>query len=400
MISQISGGVDRAPRGLRSVAPGARLLAVLVPMAVAGCHDFSLFDHFDLDVGSGDGAAPVTDGAPIDASIADHFGDAPTADLAMAVDAALGRDAGLVEDLSTIDLGQIDLAPTDLSVGDLAIPDLAMPDLAMPDLAMPDFAMPDFAMTDLAMPDLAKPDLSSMDLAPDGPPDLAQCEPLVCGNRCGVFFNACGHSVKCVCANNQECDGNNQCCTYAGDNAFCAGKCGTVTANDNCGVQHVVACPGCGAMQACVNNACCTPESDKAFCARLNKNCGSLSANDNCGAPRTVHCGPCAVGGATPACVNNVCAPCRDANDCSSGFAWCEKGLCVSGCDANLSPACASGLGSCVTVDSLGVCECQTINDCTNPRVDRCSGVNGICVCGNAFDACPSGQVCSKGVCL
>jgi peptidoglycan/xylan/chitin deacetylase (PgdA/CDA1 family) len=38
----------------------------------------------------------------------------------------------------------------------------------------------------------------------------------------------------------------------------------------------------------------CTPESNTAFCSRLGKNCGSVTANDNCGVSRTVtSCGSC-----------------------------------------------------------------------------------------------------------
>jgi endo-1,4-beta-D-glucanase Y len=108
-------------------------------------------------------------------------------------------------------------------------------------------------------------------------------------------------------------------CTPESDTAFCSrlGKeCGSVTANDNCGVTRTVtSCGTCTSPATCggggTANMCgtCAAETDAAFCARLGKNCGSVSGTDNCDASRTVSdCGTCTLpqscgGGGTA----NVC---------------------------------------------------------------------------------------------
>ncbi len=95
-------------------------------------------------------------------------------------------------------------------------------------------------------------------------------------------------------------------CVPEDDVAFCTrlGKnCGTVNANDNCGVRRTVgACGVCSSYyDSCggggVPNRCgCMPESDWAFCARLGRSCGGAAGTDNCGSARAV----AACGGACP----------------------------------------------------------------------------------------------------
>jgi hypothetical protein len=104
-------------------------------------------------------------------------------------------------------------------------------------------------------------------------------------------------------------------CTGETDSAFCArlGKnCGSVTAPDNCSVSRTV--DDCGFGVACAapsvcggagsSNVCgCVNETDIAFCSRLGASCGSLTAQDTCGVTRTV---PDCSGG--PGCTApNIC---------------------------------------------------------------------------------------------
>lgn len=102
-------------------------------------------------------------------------------------------------------------------------------------------------------------------------------------------------------------------CVPDSDATFCSnlGKnCGRVIHNDNCGASRNVAdCSlgaGCALPKICgIDNVCaCTPESDATFCS--NK-CGSVTADDNCGMKRNdISCGQCALPKTCGA--NNLCA--------------------------------------------------------------------------------------------
>jgi hypothetical protein len=79
---------------------------------------------------------------------------------------------------------------------------------------------------------------------------------------------------------------------------------------------------GCRGSDTCVGGSCgsgaaCTSEPDAAFCIRLGKQCGSVTAQDNCGVERTVgSCGTCTAVTATCS-ANNVCIS-SVASGCSS----------------------------------------------------------------------------------
>jgi hypothetical protein len=121
----------------------------------------------------------------------------------------------------------------------------------------------------------------------------------LCGNPKSVAN--CGN-----CPLNSTCGGTgtpNTCgCTPQSDAALCTSRgkeCGSLTATDNCGVTRTATCPGtCTAPSSCggggLSNVCgCTSETSPQFCQRLGKTCGTVTANDNCGVSRTTSCGSC-----------------------------------------------------------------------------------------------------------
>jgi hypothetical protein len=122
----------------------------------------------------------------------------------------------------------------------------------------------------------------------------------------------------------------------------CAGR---VCGSDGCGGS----CGTCSTGYTCLDGICtCFTESDSTFCSRLGKNCGSVTANDNCGITRTVSsCGTCTFG----TCQNNVCTciptTCSNLNrdcgivsdgcggtlncgTCSTGYTCQVNGTCIN----------------------------------------------------------------------
>lgn len=136
--------------------------------------------------------------------------------------------------------------------------------------------------------------------------------PLTCGG--GTTTNVCGCSAET----------NTAFCTRLGKN------CGNVTAPDNCGTARTASCGSTicsNSLQSCggggVANVCgCPGEADMQFCTRLGKACGSVTANDVCGVSRTVpNCGTC---GGFQTCVANACSGRVEpiTQVCGGGFCW------------------------------------------------------------------------------
>lgn len=115
----------------------------------------------------------------------------------------------------------------------------------------------------------------------------------------GCQFGQCGSDDQCHCTPESDSD---FCTTHEVG-------CGPATGADNCGMTRSVSdCGPCASGAQCYTHdpdggvlpadggagVCCTQETDTAFCSRLNAQCGSLAANDNCGIPRSVaSCGMC-----------------------------------------------------------------------------------------------------------
>jgi endoglucanase len=184
-------------------------------------------------------------------------------------------------------------------------------------------------------------------------------------------------------------------CTPETDSAFCSrlGKnCGSVTANDNCGTSRTVSncgsctspatCGGGGTANVC-GTASCTSETVAQFCSRLGKNCGSVTANDNCGVQRTYTCGSCTSpqtcggGGTANVCGGSSCTPETDAQFCSrlgkncgsvTANDNCGTSRTVSNCGSCTSPATCGGGGTAnVCGTSSGTNPCASL--CSNPIV-------------------------------
>ncbi len=164
-------------------------------------------------------------------------------------------------------------------------------------------------------------------------PNCGTCvAPLGCGDG--------GTPNTCACAN-------------ANDAQFCADNaatCGPLTAMDPvCGVERTVNCGACTMPETCggggTPNACGCMETDAAFCSRLALNCGTVAANDACGVPRSVSCGTCAMpqscggGGA-----QNVCG-CAVSTVCSARGAQCGVIDTSASCD-NIATADCGGCGA------------------------------------------------------
>ena len=71
----------------------------------------------------------------------------------------------------------------------------------------------------------------------------------------------------------------------------------------------------------------CTQESNSQFCAQHSAVCGSVTANDNCGVSRTVACGTCS--GDKGCDANHQCrATCDAYTSCGTYTLICESGFC------------------------------------------------------------------------
>ncbi|MBZ0117353.1 MAG: hypothetical protein K8H88_10180, partial [Sandaracinaceae bacterium] len=131
----------------------------------------------------------------------------------------------------------------------------------------------------------------------------ASCGTVDATDNCGAARSeSCGS-----CTAPETCGGGgteHACgCSAESDAELCARlarDCGTLAADDNCGRSRTVECGTCDPIDLCgaggVPNVCgvCTPESEAQMCARLGAGCGTLVADDNCGMTRTVaSCGDC-----------------------------------------------------------------------------------------------------------
>jgi len=74
----------------------------------------------------------------------------------------------------------------------------------------------------------------------------------------------------------------------------------------------------------------CTPESDQQFCTRNASLCGTVNADDNCGVPRSVECGTCGAGSSCQAgtCREDNCSDNRDNDD--DGASDCGDSNCLN----------------------------------------------------------------------
>ncbi|MGC4118388.1 MAG: PPC domain-containing protein [Myxococcales bacterium] len=190
------------------------------------------------------------------------------------------------------------------------------------------------------------------------------CGSITAANNCGTSKTVnCGTTA---CTGNTTCQSDNTCqCVRESDAAFCvaqhaAGKmCGSITANDQCGVQQTVDCgtalclagESCDSANHCV--APCTVESDAEFCVRLaglGKNCGVITAANNCSTGnKTVDCGVASCDPTTQTCTANVCT-----DKCASGLAFCVDGCCAAG-ESCISSICIGGQTSpCQVASSFG----------------------------------------------
>jgi hypothetical protein len=189
-----------------------------------------------------------------------------------------------------------------------------------------------------------------------------QCGTIRADDGCGMKEVDCGG-----CGGGQVCRGG-ACCTPMHDAlALCTTAgfgCGRVRLIDQCGDAHMVDCGGCAAALSCDMSdrgsecGACLPEDDAHFCWRLGATCGSLTANDNCGATRTVGCGGCEAGVTCGASVANQCeclpllAGCASGNQCCNGTCG-DAGLCCM----PLGLACADDSDCCEGSCALGFCE-------------------------------------------
>lgn len=183
-------------------------------------------------------------------------------------------------------------------------------------------------------------------------------------------------------------------CTPYGDYRFlCYGtqwySCGNY-ADDPLGYSSWASWSTYATQGQIVGGNCCnlaldewTPmETDAAFCTRLGKDCGSVTANDNCGMPRTVNCGTCT---GTLVCggsgVPNVCG--CSPTTCSAQGKNC--GTMSDGCTGTLD--CGPTNPSCAITNAYGTCSgAQT---CNNNILSSCSA---------RTPAPETGATCSDGI--
>ncbi len=266
----------------------------------------------------------------------------------------------------------------------------------------------------------------------------AFCERL--NKRCGSFFGVdnCGYTrtVDCTaargpCPSGQSCVGN-QCtapCSPETNAQFCTrngARCGSYSANDNCGAARTVDCTAalgaCPSGQFCVNNQCissCSPESNAQFCTRLDARCGSMSALDNCDVWRTVDCtaarGPCPSG---QSCAGNQCVgsctPESDSAFCTRLGARCGNKFGTDNCGQGRTANCTAALGncpsgqSCVSNQCVGSCTpesdsafCVRLNRrCGSSSGDDNCGASRTVDCTAARGPCPIGETCQGGQCV
>jgi len=231
--------------------------------------------------------------------------------------------------------------------------------------------------------------------------DIPQCVPATCNSlnrNCGTVSDECNGTLNCGnCSTGYNCHTNGTCIAIP-----CTDTCNSL--GYTCGQQTVcgslINCGNCTYPQTCnATNMCsCTSETNTAFCTRLNKNCGSVTANDNCGVSKTVNCGTCTspntcnvtnmcsctVSSYTPA-LNTFCGSRSVTTNCgttvtrngtltcSSGYTCAANGTCIMNCVSHSSSSCYNG-------------DVYWYNSCNARETIR-------------YD-CNSTQTCSSGVCV
>jgi hypothetical protein len=222
----------------------------------------------------------------------------------------------------------------------------------------------------------------------------AQCGELMTTDICGTprMINCGG------CAGTDDiCNNANQCeCVPETDETFCGrnnAQCGTIVANDNCGVSRSVNCGGCDDGICQNDNTCsvCQPETNNQFCARLGKTCGEVSGMDNCGDPRTTTCGSCnndrVCGG------NNTCecpAPSCNNVDCGTVTNACNNTSDCGGCGNN--EVCQTNQCVCAPETDAELCTANAATCGAITVQDRCAATRTV-NCGT----CSGGQICESG---
>lgn len=209
-------------------------------------------------------------------------------------------------------------------------------------------------------------------------------------DRCIVEINCCPHP---------ECSSNSNCVSWVGSGSTCTSR-NYVYYDSFSKLPKYYDSTGGNLLttyKACTASPSCTPETNAAFCTRLGKSCGSVTANDNCGVSRTYNCGICS-GGKT--CSNGVCTggttsciPNGDSRYCYTDASCCS-GYCrdaTSHCEAapdDTNPTCTPSCTGKVCGD----------NGCSG-SCGSCSGTQS-CSNGQCVSSCPTGQTkCDDGVC-
>ncbi len=236
------------------------------------------------------------------------------------------------------------------------------------------------------------------------------CGSLTANDNCGVSrtrdCGSCSDPETCGAISANVCG-----CVVETNAAFCGrlGKdCGSVTALNNCGVNRTISCGSCTGTKQCgaiTANVCgCLGETNATFCARLGKDCGSVSAPDNCGVSRSATCGSCSGDAICGVASPNVCGPppCvaeSDATFCGRLNKECGPVTASDNCGASRTASC----GSCSGAE---VCGAITVNVCDAPPVcvaetnnAFCSRLGKNCNSVTAADNCGANRTTSCGSC-